>query len=118
MAAPNVKSCIRGYILLLLYRPSVWRDQVSHLVCIVTYCGCCSDLVYGGTKCHELDAEYIACADPTGCGLGTDSLGWDYQVTGDSALVFALFSDFAFCFHILFSHFGSFWFTLAKGGPR
>ena len=41
-------------------------------------------LVYNGTNgtlsCLDPDTEYIECADPTGCGLGPDSLAWDYQV--------------------------------------
>ena len=43
-------------------------------------------LVYNGTNgtlsCLDPDTEYIECADPTGCGLGPDSLAWDYQVHG------------------------------------
>ena len=43
-------------------------------------------LVYNGTNgtltCLDPDTEYIECADPTGCGLGPDSLAWDYQVLG------------------------------------
>jgi len=37
-------------------------------------------MVYGDVKCHNAYAEYVECADPTGCGLGPDSLAWDYQV--------------------------------------
>lgn len=40
-------------------------------------------LFYNGTNgtltCFDPFTEYIACADPTGCGLGPDSLAWDYQ---------------------------------------
>ena len=43
-------------------------------------------LVYNGTNgtltCLDPDTEYIKCADPTGCGLGLDSLAQDYQVVG------------------------------------
>ena len=43
-------------------------------------------LVYNGTNgaltCLDPDTEYIESADPTGCGLGPDSLAWDYQVLG------------------------------------
>ena len=41
-------------------------------------------LSYNGTSgkltCFDPDTEYVECADPTGCGLGSDSFGWDYQV--------------------------------------
>ena len=41
-------------------------------------------MVYNGTNgtlsCLDPDTEYIDCADPTGCGLGPDSLAQDYQV--------------------------------------
>ncbi|XP_078472102.1 dipeptidyl peptidase 2 [Lampetra planeri] len=33
----------------------------------------------GTAKCLDPAAEFIECADPTGCGLGPDSLAWDYQ---------------------------------------
>eukprot|EP01084_Bolivina_argentea_P289039 496228_1 len=36
---------------------------------------------YGNSlKCFNLTAEYIECADQTGCGLGTDSTAWNYQM--------------------------------------
>ena len=41
-------------------------------------------LVYNGTNgtlsCFDPDTEYVECGDPTGCGLGSDSRAWDYQV--------------------------------------
>lgn len=41
-------------------------------------------LFYNGTNgtltCFDPFTEYVACADPTGCGLGPNSLAWDYQV--------------------------------------
>ena len=43
-------------------------------------------LVYNSTNgtltCLDPETEYIECADPTGWGLGPDSLAWDYQVLG------------------------------------
>lgn len=38
-----------------------------------------SEMVYGKLKCHNIWNEFIECADPTGCGLGMDSLAWDFQ---------------------------------------
>jgi len=43
-----------------------------------------NEMVYNGTNgtlsCLDPDNEFIDCADPTGCGLGPDSLAQDYQV--------------------------------------
>ncbi|KAH3791691.1 hypothetical protein DPMN_145180 [Dreissena polymorpha] len=41
-------------------------------------------LFYNGTngqlKCYDIKTEFVACADQTGCGVGPDSLAWDFQV--------------------------------------
>ncbi|XP_068594485.1 dipeptidyl peptidase 2 [Brachionichthys hirsutus] len=33
----------------------------------------------GALSCFDPDSLFLECADPTGCGLGLDSLAWDYQ---------------------------------------
>eukprot|EP00731_Ephydatia_muelleri_P033891 Em0041g4a len=47
-------------------------------------------LFYNGTggtlKCFNITDEFIECADPTGCGLGPDSLSWDYQACTELTL--------------------------------
>ncbi|XP_077865981.1 dipeptidyl peptidase 2-like [Saccoglossus kowalevskii] len=34
----------------------------------------------GSLKCFDVDMEFVECADPTGCGVGPDSMAWYYQV--------------------------------------
>ncbi|XP_019716504.1 dipeptidyl peptidase 2 [Hippocampus comes] len=39
-------------------------------------------IVYNSTgllTCFDVSSLYVECADPTGCGLGFDSMAWDYQ---------------------------------------
>lgn len=54
----------------------------SH-VCSVTDAFQPAGIVYNSTgllTCFDLYSLYVQCADPTGCGLGFNSLAWDYQV--------------------------------------
>ncbi|XP_048773904.2 dipeptidyl peptidase 2-like isoform X1 [Ostrea edulis] len=40
-----------------------------------------SAIFYNGTarSCFDIWSDFIECADPTGCGLGLDSMAWDFQ---------------------------------------
>lgn len=53
-------------------------------VYIETICGLSTAISYNGTgdkKCFDMYAEYMECADPTGC---VGSIAWDYQVSNNS----------------------------------
>ncbi|ESO86331.1 hypothetical protein LOTGIDRAFT_235397 [Lottia gigantea] len=50
-------------------------------------------LFYNGTngskKCFDIWTEYVACADPSGCGLGPDSHAWDIQACSEVPMYFS-----------------------------
>ncbi|KAL4218974.1 Dipeptidyl peptidase 2 [Mactra antiquata] len=58
---------------------------------VVTGLAKAAGLYYNGTdgelQCYDIFTEFVACADQTGCGVGPDSLAWDFQACTEIHLV-------------------------------
>ncbi|KAK6196060.1 hypothetical protein SNE40_001356 [Patella caerulea] len=52
-----------------------------------------SALFYNGTNgklpCFDIWEEYVECADPSGCGVGPNSLAWDIQACSEVPMLFS-----------------------------
>ncbi|XP_075435176.1 dipeptidyl peptidase 2 [Ascaphus truei] len=43
----------------------------------------------GTTACYSLHNQFMQCSDPTGCGIGSDAIAWDYQTCTEIAFMFS-----------------------------